>query len=70
MTQNLVVTLIDPIGSTLDDRGLNQLLLTLKPRYLVSVRPNNYLYAFTFNPTSARLYNTFYKASRWSLNPF
>ena len=46
----LVGTLNALIASTLDDTGINALLLTNKKRYSVSIRPKKNVCVFTFNP--------------------
>ena len=58
MLRTLVGTSIYLIDSTLDDRGLAPSLINHKPRYSVSVHPENEFSAFTFNPDSASLCRT------------
>ena len=70
MLRTLFGTSIALIDSTLDDRGLTPLLLNQKPRYSVSIHPENEFSAFTFNPASASPCRTISNAFIWSLDIF
>ena len=65
-SHNLVGTEIALMTSTLDAMGLNSSLLKQKPRYSVSVHPNNHFYAFTFNPSFTSFCKTFLSSFIWS----
>ena len=70
MLCTLVGTYTALIDFTLDGRGLNPLILTHKPRYLVYVHPDNDSSSVTFNTASASIYRTLSNTFRWYLNSF
>ena len=59
MSHTLDGTAIALIASNLDDRGIIPLLLTQKPRYYVSVCPNNDVTVFTLNSSCVSLFRTY-----------
>ena len=59
MSRNLVGDSMASMDSNLDAMGLIMSLLTQNPKNLVYVQPKNGLSAFTSNPTSTSICNTF-----------
>ena len=55
----LVGASMDSMTHILDYRGIIPYFLTQKPKYSVSVHPDNYFSAFILNPTSSGFCNTF-----------